>query len=433
MAPQVVTDFVALVCAHPILAGMTLILFTPPFFPIVKFFSPLLISTALFMLLLFTMGPKGDKHAAQGEEGEEWEGSSAVEGRGSGDGARGVAKLRRPDGGWMDWVKSIEESSLAFMSPRARLKTPENWKSVNDGNVSILEDASWAKGADFSSYAQGEDSGVTEEESSASRSMADNVGNSFMPTQIGPSMLFKVDSTLKAAADRSVYDDMDLGEGEAPALDGDDAPDLEDVEEPDHPATPTPAPTFHQSTSDGVQHQPMQSLQIPKRVASDNSEVDSPYTDLDSPSDVDRSKRFMDAYIRRNSANARSGLSEPGSSDADTPVPDKLSLSGKLHQMEDLGDYIDDAGHAEQTGQRAPELDVLQPTTNEQVEAVKDQLESFVQEEKPTDADHSAPAPPSAPKPEAVAEQPKVSTVEETAAAAPTKAAKPKGEISEVH
>jgi hypothetical protein len=213
-----------------VLAGMSLIFFTPPFFPIVKFFSPLLISTALFMLALFTMGPKGVKEEGEGEEGE-----------GEGDGE----KRRRPDGGWMDWVKSIEESSLTFMSPRAKQKR-ENWKggAVRDENVNILEEASWAKGGDFSSYAQG-DSGVTEEESSAARLMQENVGNSFMPALIAPSMLFNVDPNLKAAAEISIYDHME----DAPE---EDAPELEDVEEPEGKLqTSQQQPTGH-----GVQHQP---------------------------------------------------------------------------------------------------------------------------------------------------------------------------------
>ncbi|KAG0585059.1 hypothetical protein KC19_3G254400 [Ceratodon purpureus] len=427
MAPQVVKDFVALVSAHPILFGMSLILFTPPFFPIVKFFSPLLISTALFMLALFTMGPKSDGDGSEGERDKDWEGSSEADG---GDG-EGVIKRRRPDGGWMDWVKSIEESSISFMSPRAKLKR-ENWKggAVNDENASILEDASWAKGGDFSSYEQG-DSGVTEEESSASRLMQENVGNSFMPTLIAPSMLFKVDSSLKAAAERSIYDDMDLGE-DGPE---DDAPELEDVEEPEqheqHEQPGTPAPeteeSSHQSPGHGVQHQPLENLQIPNRVAAEDSESDSPYTDLDSSSDLDRSKRFMFANVRKNSANANSGLSV--NSDGDTPVAEKLTLSGKFHQMEKLSDFIDDSEHAEKTGQESPELNVLQPTTDEQVEAVKAQLESFVQDDKPKE--EKAEGSPSPPKPDDVVKK-SVSEDEKTPETPAPKAAEPKGEISEV-
>lgn len=387
MAVQVWNDFVSVVRAHPVLAGMSLVFFMPPFFPIVKFFSPLLISTALFMLALFTMGPKGVKEEGEGEEGE------------GGDGE----KRRRPDGGWMDWVKSIEESSLTFMSPRAKQKR-ENWKGGE--SVNILEEASWAKGGDFSSYAQG-DSGVTEEESSAARLMQENVGNSFMPTLIAPSMLFNVDPNLKAAAERSIYDDMDLDE-DAPE---EDAPELEDVEEHEGKLQSSQ----QQPAGHGVQHQPMGNLQIPKRVASEDSEAESPATDLDSSSDLDGSRRFM---LRKNSVNANSGLS-----DVDTPVAEKLSLSGKLHQMETLGDYIDDTEHAEETGQQSHELNVLQPTTDEQVEDVKDHLDSFVQEEKPKETDGSVPPNP--------AEKP-ASTVEATPASKPAAAAAPKGEISEV-
>lgn len=354
------------------------------------------------MLALFTMGPKSGQDADQGE-GEE----SGMADRGDGEGA---AKRRRADGGWMDFVKGIEESSLAFMSPRAKLRS---WKggAVNDENVSILEDASWVKGGDFSSYEQG-DSGVTEEESSAAR-REENLGNSFMPTLIAPSMLFKVDSGLKAAAERSIYDDMDLGE---------DAPELEDVEEAEHSPATTPAQNFgsaQQPTGHGVQHPPMQNLQIPNRAPSGVSESESPSTDLDSSSDLDRSKRFMFANVRKDSSNANSGIS-------DTRTPEKLSLSGKLHQMENLGDFIDDTEDAELAGQESPELNILQPTTDEQVQAVKEQLESFVQEEKP----HAKKAEASSVPPSAL--KPAEKSASKVADVSAVKPAQPKGEISEV-
>lgn len=394
MAPQVLNDFVSLVCAHPVISGMVLILFTPPFFPIVKFFSPLLISTALFMLALFTMGPKStENETSQGGDGDDegnWELRRNADEHGDGE---KVSKRMKPDGSWKDWVESIEESSLSWMSsPRSSSKHKnENWKHgvLNDDNVSILEETSWVKSADF-----GEDG------SSGSRLVEENMitDSSFMPSLMAPSMLFKVDSGLQDAAQRSIYDDITLGE---------DAPELEDVAEhvtepltepvvepevkpvaepvaepvleSDHPSeasveSSAPVPEISQpSGSQGVQHQPLGDLQIPRRA--DGSETDSPATDLDDSPAVDNSKRLIFANLKKSVLNA-----SPSLSDADTPEAVNLSLSGKLKQMEKLGDFLHDAEHAEEAGQESPKMGLLNPTTAEQVDDVKDHLESFVQE-----------------------------------------------------
>lgn len=348
-------DFVSLVSAHPVISAVILIFFTPPFFPIVKFFSPLLISTALFMLALFTMGPK--KNSSSQEEDEDWTL------RRDGDGEK-VGKRMKPDGSWKDWVKGIEESSLSWMSsPRSSSKLSKNWK--NDDTVSILEEASWVKGAEFMPN-RFNGSGETSAE--------------FLPNLMAPSELFKVDSGLQSAVERSMYSDMEPGA---------DTPELEDVIEPvavsvaepvgmsEGPATeisgvsvePSPSVPSHV-----ILHQPMETLQIPRRI--DSSVTDSPSTDLDDDTPAsDISKRLLFAKLKKNSLNANSNLS-----DVDTPEAVNLSLSGKLKQMEKLGDLLDDAELAEKTGQVIPEDSLLKPTTAEQVEDVKDQLESFVTE-----------------------------------------------------
>lgn len=122
-----------------------------------------------------------------------------------GDGVK-VSKQMKPDGSWKDWVKSIEESSLAWMaSPRGGLSKIH--AGLNDENVSILQEASWVKGpVEDQSMQYGED-------------IVGVGGGGFMPTLMAPSELFKVDSRLQ----RSIYGDMELGE---------DAPELEDVVEP---------------------------------------------------------------------------------------------------------------------------------------------------------------------------------------------------------
>jgi len=123
-----------------------------------------------------------------------------------------------------------------------------------------------------------------------------------------------------------------------------------------------------------VLHQPLETLQIPRR--SDSIVTDSPFIDLDDDSPViDNRKRLLFAKLKKDSFNANSNLS-----DVDTPEAVNLSLSGKLKQMEKLGELLDSAELAEKTGQVIPEDSLLKPTTAEQVEDVKDQLESFVTE-----------------------------------------------------
>jgi hypothetical protein len=351
MAPKVWNDFVSLVCTHPVISAVILIFFTPPFFPIVKFFSPLLISTAIFMLALFTMGPK--KNSSSQEEDEDWTL------RRDGDGEK-VAKRMKPDGSWKDWVKSIEESSLSWMSsPRSSSKLPKNWK--NDETVSILEEASWVKGAEYTPN-EFHGSGETSAE--------------FLPNLMKPSELFKVDSGLRSAVERSTYSDMELGE-DTPELEHVMEPVVEPVGEPEGPATeisgasvePTPTVPSHV-----VLHQPMDTLQMPERA--DSNVIDSPSTDLDDDSPaIDNSKRLLFAKLKKDSFNANSGLS-----DVDTPEAGNLSLSGKLKQMEKLGELFDGPELFDKTGHKIPEDSLLKPTTAEQVEEIKDQLDSFVAE-----------------------------------------------------
>jgi hypothetical protein len=57
MGMNLLKEFGALLWHHPLIACCFLVLFTPPFFPVLQFFSPLLISTALFMVAIITIGP----------------------------------------------------------------------------------------------------------------------------------------------------------------------------------------------------------------------------------------------------------------------------------------------------------------------------------------------------------------------------------------
>lgn len=368
MALQVLADVIALIWQHPFLSSLILILFTPPFFPIVKFFSPLLISTALFMLALFTVGQKSSDDT-QNESDENWEFRRTAdvkvwEDKNFFDSER-TPSQRVTDGSWMDWVSSIQELGLNWLE--SKLKN-ETWKgrSLNDDNVSILQETTWVDNGPSTS--EPDQSGVTEVATPSSFVRGDIVTNGRVPAAIAPSALFKVDSGLKAARFG-----MDFDEGH-----------------PEHASTVGPGAgagkaqsVRHSSShsSNTVQHEPLESLQVPKEI-----EVafvpDSPATDLDDSPELDKNRRLLFATVRKDSMNANSGLSATcGESDVDTPVPVVLlSSSGKLKQIEDLGDLMESIENAEHTGEKMPESTILVPTTAEQVQDVKDKLEGFVSE-----------------------------------------------------
>lgn len=62
--------FVTLLWNHPILTGLLLLIFTPPFFPLVVYFSPLLMSTALCVVALVSVGSQMEKIKAEGGPGQ---------------------------------------------------------------------------------------------------------------------------------------------------------------------------------------------------------------------------------------------------------------------------------------------------------------------------------------------------------------------------
>jgi hypothetical protein len=61
---------VTLLWNHPVLTGLLLLIFTPPFFPMVVYFSPLLMSTALCVVALVSVGSQMEKIKAEGGPGQ---------------------------------------------------------------------------------------------------------------------------------------------------------------------------------------------------------------------------------------------------------------------------------------------------------------------------------------------------------------------------
>lgn len=350
MALQVFTDLMALLWQHPVLSGLVLVLFTPPFFPIVKFFSPLLISTALFMLALFTMGgpeASSSTNNNQTPQEENWEFRRAADVKVWEDKSLFTPLRKGESASWLDWLQSIAESGYAWVEKKLQ---NENWKgnSLNDDNVSILQEATWAstpKSGDKDDPSSSSSGGVSE-----AVATTEDI-NVRVPAAISPAVLFKVDSELKAEhVDNAKRAVEDIGED-----------------------APSELQTLKKSTSSEVQslkpvssvhHESLVSLQIPSITVT--TVIDSPSTDIDNASDLDHSKRF----VRRNSMNASSG------SDFDTPVAmATLSNSGRLKQIETLGDLLEDKELNHELSHQEKEL--LKPTIAEQLEAVKEKLEGF--------------------------------------------------------
>ena len=307
------------------------------------------------MLALFTLGPQSGatSDSQHGEENWEFRRVADVkvwEDRSMGEGERG-GRLERTDGNWMAWARSVREAGVSWIEAKLR---NDNWQgsAVNDDNVHILQEASWS---------------TSDPSTSAASTVVEDVvvPEGRMPAVLAPSALFKVDSKIKELALEKSSGVADFGE---------DAPELEDIdEEPE--LLPGKAQSMKPAIS--IHYESLSTLEIPKTVAAVVTTVENPGTDLDESTDLDKGRRL----VRRNSVNASSGLSVASESDDDTPaVALALSKSGKLKQIETLGDVLEYKEHLERTGEELPAGElaaVLQPTLAEQVKDVKDALEGF--------------------------------------------------------
>jgi hypothetical protein len=156
MALRVVSELLGLAWRHPLVSFGILLLFTPPFFPIIRFFSPLLISTAVFVVAMVSLGPSSSKHGGGGvSESEdnwdfrkssdggarEWEEKDILQEQENGD---RPSKKRKSSGreSWVDWVKNVEAIGLAWVDQKLKNES-ENWpgQKLDDHNVSILQEA----------------------------------------------------------------------------------------------------------------------------------------------------------------------------------------------------------------------------------------------------------------------------------------------------
>lgn len=137
---SVLSEIGSLMSSHPYVSCSFLVFLTPPFFPILKFFSPLLISTALFVVALVTLGPHFEQPPNEDDEFLINAADFTTEDdQGAGDG-RDQGDARRNRDVPSSWLKSWKESSISWVEKKLQ---KENWKgsALNDNNVSILQEA----------------------------------------------------------------------------------------------------------------------------------------------------------------------------------------------------------------------------------------------------------------------------------------------------
>ena len=143
---NVIREFGSLMWHHPYVSCALLVLFTPPFFPILKYFSPLLISTALFIVALVTMGPHFEGVSEQevelrrGAEVKIWEDKRVKVQEEDGERLSKRQKSGKDPSTWSNWVKNYQQTGLAWVEHKFK---NDNWRgaALNDENVSILQEA----------------------------------------------------------------------------------------------------------------------------------------------------------------------------------------------------------------------------------------------------------------------------------------------------
>ncbi|CAK9860482.1 unnamed protein product [Sphagnum jensenii] len=166
MALRVLCDVFGLAWRHPLVSIGILALFTPPFFPIIRFFSPLLISTAVLVVAMISLGPssKGKKmmhHGASTSQDDDvsfafhrkaappvigtvWEDDNEgiVQENEQENVERGVFKNRNSStesSSWMDLVRNLEALGLAWADQKLKNHNCPG-STLDDSNVSILQE-----------------------------------------------------------------------------------------------------------------------------------------------------------------------------------------------------------------------------------------------------------------------------------------------------
>lgn len=138
------SDVIGLIWHHPIVSGVVLLLFTPPLFPIMVYFSPLLISTALFVLAMISMGSDHEDTANSYNNDIPFKRVSIEEVDVDGpslDGERVPKRLKASskDESWFDKVKNWEGTGRAWVES---VLTQEARKSFSSNDSASSRDES---------------------------------------------------------------------------------------------------------------------------------------------------------------------------------------------------------------------------------------------------------------------------------------------------
>lgn len=129
------SDVIGVIWHHPILSLVVLLLFTPPLFPIVVYFSPLLISTVLFVLAMISMESDhaDDPHPFSSDipyNNRVWIEEVELDGPFL-DGERVPKRLKASsnDASWLDKVRNLEGTGRALVDS---ILNQESCRSIDD-------------------------------------------------------------------------------------------------------------------------------------------------------------------------------------------------------------------------------------------------------------------------------------------------------------
>ncbi|CAM6086152.1 unnamed protein product [Calypogeia fissa] len=126
-----VWELVKFLWSHPIISCLVLLLFSPPFFPIIVYFSPVLLCTGLVAIAMVSMSMGG------GAQSEDWR--------------DGTGRLYEPTvlhhvevpakparESWLDWMKKKEEKAKAWVD--SRFLNQDKWHLQNTSLVAPEEE-----------------------------------------------------------------------------------------------------------------------------------------------------------------------------------------------------------------------------------------------------------------------------------------------------
>lgn len=143
MGKKILTEIGQLIYNHPYISCSLLVLFTPPFFPVLKFFSPLLISTALFVVALVTLGPHFESSSEHADGKKTSKVKITEDKAGVKEDVDGERQAKRQKSGWMDKFKNEGKTSGASLNDLQQA-FPKNSEETDLGtsNGNQEEDAS---------------------------------------------------------------------------------------------------------------------------------------------------------------------------------------------------------------------------------------------------------------------------------------------------